>query len=389
MNFDKAIDRRKTESVKWRRWDEDVLAMWVADTDFEAPQEVIDAINKRVEHGIFGYGFPPDGLNEVVTQRLKRLYNWDVDVEQVQYVPGIVTGFNVAVRGLCKPGEEVIYQVPAYPPFIRAPHSAGLQGIQNEMFVGKSGQYEVDFEAFEQEIIDNKVSLFILCNPHNPTGRVYRQDELEKFAEICLRNDVIIVSDEIHCDILYDGRKHIPIASLGKEVSDITITLQAPSKTFNVAGLHTSVAVIQNPYLRERYNAYRAGIVSSPCILGMYAAKAAYEHGEPWLEKQLSYLQANRDLIDEALRNELKPIKWCKPEATFLAWLDCRELGINGSLQEYFLEKVKLGLNDGPEFGAVGQGFVRLNFGTTRDNIVLAIEKMKETLEKLYCICLK
>ncbi|HHV05460.1 MAG TPA: MalY/PatB family protein [Anaerolineaceae bacterium] len=383
MNFDKNIDRRQTESLKWRRWDPDILAMWVADTDFEVPQEVMDAIHARVDHGILGYGFAPDGLTDVVTSRLARLYNWQVSNEQVQYVPGIVTGFNVAVRGFCKPGEEVIYQVPAYPPFIRAPRGAGMQGVQNAMVLGESGQYEVDFELFERQIIDNKVRVFILCNPHNPTGRVYRRDELEKFAEICLRHDVIIVSDEIHCDILYDDRKHIPIAGLSKEISDVTITLQAPSKTYNIAGLHTSVAIIQNEELRQRYNASKAGLVGTPCILGMYAAKAAYEHGDAWLQAQLAYLQANRDLIDEALQTDLKPIKWAKPEATFLAWLDCRDLGVEGSMQEFFLDRAKVGFNDGPEFGEVGQGFVRLNFGTTRANIQLAIEKMKAAIESL------
>lgn len=251
------------------------------------------------------------------------------------------------------------------------------------MVLGESGQYEVDFELFERQIIDNKVRVFILCNPHNPTGRVYRRDELEKFAEICLRHDVIIVSDEIHCDILYDDRKHIPIAGLSKEISDVTITLQAPSKTYNIAGLHTSVAIIQNEELRQRYNASKAGLVGTPCILGMYAAKAAYEHGDAWLQAQLAYLQANRDLIDEALQTDLKPIKWAKPEATFLAWLDCRDLGVEGSMQEFFLDRAKVGFNDGPEFGEVGQGFVRLNFGTTRANIQLAIEKMKAAIESL------
>jgi len=383
MNFDKNIDRRQTESLKWRRWDPDILAMWVADTDFEVPQEVMDAIHARVDHGILGYGFAPDGLTDVVTSRLARLYDWQVRNEQVQYVPGIVTGFNVAVRGFCKPGEEVIYQVPAYPPFIRAPRGAGMQGVQNAMVLGKSGQYEVDFELFERQIIDNKVRVFILCNPHNPTGRVYRRDELEKFAEICLRHDVIIVSDEIHCDILYDDRKHIPIASMSKEISDVTITLQAPSKTYNIAGLHTSVAIIQNEELRQRYNASKAGLVGTPCILGMYAAKAAYEHGDAWLQAQLAYLQANRDLIDQALQTDLKPIKWAKPEATFLAWLDCRDLGVEGSMQAFFLDRAKVGFNDGPEFGEVGQGFVRLNFGTTRANIQMAIEKIKAAIESL------
>lgn len=383
MNFDKSTDRRSTESLKWNRWDGDILPMWVADTDFESPIEVREALRRRVDHGIFGYGLAPAGLTDVVTQRLKRLYDWDVSADQVQYVPGIVTGFNVAVRGLCKAEEEVIYQVPAYPPFIRAPRGAGLQGVQNAMFVGESGQYEVDFDAFEKQIVANRVSLFILCNPHNPTGRVFRRDELEKFADICLRHGVTIVADEIHCDILYDQRVHIPIATLSPEVAAITITLQAPSKTYNVAGLHTSVAVIQNSELRAKFDAYRMGVVSMPCILGLHAAKAAYEHGEPWLTEQLAYLEANRDFLDQALITELAPIKWCKPQATFLGWLDCRGLGVEGSLQKFFLEKAKLGLNDGPEFGEVGQGFVRLNFGTTRNNIEVAVERIKKAIENL------
>lgn len=383
MNFDKSTDRRSTESLKWNRWDGDILPMWVADTDFESPIEVREALRRRVDHGIFGYGLAPAGLTDVVTQRLKRLYDWDVSADQVQYVPGIVTGFNVAVRGLCKAEDEVIYQVPAYPPFIRAPRGAGLQGVQNAMFVGESGQYEVDFDAFEKQIVANRVSLFILCNPHNPTGRVFRRDELEKFADICLRHGVTIVADEIHCDILYDHRVHIPIATLSPEVAAITITLQAPSKTYNVAGLHTSVAVIQNPELRAKFDAYRMGVVSMPCILGLHAAKAAYEHGELWLTEQLAYLEANRDFLDQALITELAPIKWCKPQATFLGWLDCRGLGVEGSLQKFFLEKAKLGLNDGPEFGEVGQGFVRLNFGTTRNNIEVAVERIKKAIENL------
>lgn len=382
MNFDEEIDRRHSDSLKWNVFGENVLPMWVADTDFKAPQAVIDALHTRVDHGVFGYAFPPEGLSELLQAHLARNYAWSVQGKELSYIPGIVTGINLALRAFCKPGDAVIYHTPAYPPFISAPLHAGLRGVQNPLLRDDSGVYTIDFELFERQIVENDVRLFILCNPQNPTGRVFSPAELSSLAEICLRHRVLICADEIHCDLVYDGHKHLPIASLSPEVALSTLTFFAPSKTYNIAGLHASVAVIQNAELEKTFKGFRAGLVSNPGLLALTAAKAAFEHGGEWLQAQLVYLQANRDLLAEALRGPLQGISWAKCEATFLAWLDCRALGLELTPQKFFEEKAHVGLNDGLEFGPVGAGFVRLNFGTTRANLQVAIERMGIALAK-------
>ncbi len=289
MDFNRVIDRRHSECIKWNRYDEDVLPMWVADTDFKCPEAVIRALHERVDHGIFGYGAPPKELDQTVVQRLKRLYDWDVKVTQIGYIPGIVTGFNAAIRTFCEPGEAVIYLTPAYPPFIDAPYSARLKGVQNPLLQQQDGSYYLDFDRFEQQLISDNVRAFILCNPQNPTGRVFTREELTQLAEICLRHKVLIISDEIHCDILYDGHKHIPIASLSPEVAANTITFMAPSKTFNIAGLHASVYIIQNPELMAKFHEFCSGLVGCPGVLALTAAHAAYAEGDEWLLEQNHY----------------------------------------------------------------------------------------------------
>ncbi len=380
MDFNRVIDRRHSECIKWNRFDEDVLPMWVADTDFKCPEEVIQALHERVDHGIFGYGAPPKELDQTVIQRLKRLYDWDVDDNQIGYIPGIVTGFNAAIRAFCLPGEAVIYQTPAYPPFIGAPYSARLKGVQNPLLQQPDGTYTLDFERFEQQIISEKVRAFILCNPQNPTGRVFTREELTQLAEICLRHEVLIISDEIHCDVLYDGHKHIPIASLSPEVAANTITFMAPSKTYNIAGLHASVYVIQDPDLMEKFHAFSGGLIGCPNVLALTAAHAAYAEGDDWLAEQNRYLQANRDFLDDAFRTQLSGIHWNKPEATFLGWLDCSTLGLGEPPFEFFLREARVGLNEGITFGPQCGDFVRLNFGTTRTNLHEAINRMESAL---------
>lgn len=383
MDFDRIIDRRTTECIKWNFFDNDVLPMWVADTDFTSPPAVMEALHERVNHGIFGYGCPPAGMEDVITSRMNRLHGWQVAADQVGYVPGIVSGFNAAIRALCEPGGAVIYQTPAYPPFIDAPLNAGSPGVQNPMPRDEHGRYYTDFDLFERQVVENKVRMFILCNPQNPTGRVFSREELQAYAEICLKHDVIICSDEIHCDFVYNGRKHIPIASLDPEVSRKTLTFIAPSKTYNIAGLHASVVIIQDKELRERYDKWRSGMVGVPGVLAMTAARAAYEHGDNWLAEQLAYLQGNRDYIDSCLGSQLPGVSWSKPEATFLGWLDCSKAGIEGSLQNFFVENARVGLNDGLQFGEVGAGFVRMNFGTQRANIETALGRMAEAIKKI------
>ncbi len=380
MDFNRVIDRRHSECIKWNRFDEDVLPMWVADTDFKCPDAVIRALHERVDHGIFGYGAPPKELDETVIQRMKRLYDWDVRETQIGYIPGIVTGFNAAIRAFCEPGDAVIYQTPAYPPFISAPDSARLRGVQNPLLQHVDGTYYIDFDRFEEQLISENVRAFILCNPQNPTGRVFSREELTQLAEICLRNDVLIISDEIHCDILYDNRKHIPIASLSPEVAANTITFMAPSKTYNIAGLHASVYIVQNPELKEKLQCFCNGLVGCPSVLSLTAALAAYAGGDEWLAEQNHYLQANRDFLDDATHTQLPGIRWNKPEATFLGWLDCSALGLEEPPYEFFLREARVGLNEGLTFGPQCGDFVRLNFGTTRANLHEAISRMEAAL---------
>jgi len=384
MDFDHFIDRKPTESLKWNCYPEDVLPLWVADTDFLCPPAVVEALHKRVDHGIFGYGITPEGLDQVVIDRFKRLYNWEVSSDQICYVPGIVTGFTIVLRALCQKGDAVIFQTPAYPPFIGSPKASGLIGIQNPIYLDDQGIYRIDFDLFERQVIENNVKVYILCNPHNPTGRVFNKEELLKLGQICLRHKVVICSDEIHGDILYDNHKHIPIASLSSEISRITATFMAPSKTYNIAGLHASVAVIQDEGLHKTVKGFMQYLISSPSILSLVAAKAAYEHGDEWLRQQTAYLQSNRDMIGNAIDEGLLPgIRWSKPEGTFLAWLDCRELGVEDDLQQFFVENAKVCLNDGCTFGDAGEGFLRLNFGCTQAVLKQALKKMAEAIRKI------
>ncbi|MGB4595739.1 MAG: MalY/PatB family protein [Anaerolineaceae bacterium] len=379
MDFDRMFDRRHSDSVKWNVYDENVLPMWVADMDFMSPPAVLEAMHKRVEHGIFGYGIAPESLYAAVIEHQRKKYNWTISKPEISFVPGIVPGFNLAIRAVCKPGDAVIYQTPAYPPFLSAPENGGFRSVHNDMLQQPDGNYVIDFGHFEQQIIENKVKAYILCNPHNPTGRVFTRVELERLAEICLRHNVIICSDEIHCDIVYEGHHHMPIASLSPEVSAITLTFMAPSKTFNIAGLYASVAVIQEKELFQKFCKVREGVIGGPDVLALTAAEAAYRSGGSWLEECLAYLTINRDWLVENIPTLLPGVKVAKPEATFLAWLDCRESGLSDP-QKFFLENAKVGLNDGDTFGAAGHGFVRFNFGTQKALVVEAVQRMADAL---------
>lgn len=381
MDFDVVVDRTNSESVKWHYFPDNVLPLWVADMDFKSPEAVMEALHQRVEHGVFGYAKPPEGLNEIIRERLKCLYRWKVEPAAIDYVPGVVSGVNMAVQAVCEPGDAVIFQVPAYPPFFNLAQNGGFRMVENQLIHNGDGRYLIDFDLFEQQIIGNKVKAFVLCNPQNPTGRVFTREELTKLAEICLRHKVWIISDEIHCDLLFDGNQHIPIASLSPEVEAITLTYMAPSKTYNIAGLHASVSIIPNKLLREGVGKSRRGMVSHPSLLSLFAARAAYEQGNEWLQELLLYLQKNRDWLVGMLPKALPGLKAYKPEATYLLWLDCRETGLEEP-QKFFLEKALVGLNDGLGFGEVGKGFVRFNFGCPRSILEEAVKRMSEAYKK-------
>jgi cysteine-S-conjugate beta-lyase len=375
-DFNFLPDRRATECAKWHHYDDDVLPMWVADMDFLSPEPVIRALKERVEHGVFGYPCEPDELRQVIIDHLAKKYAWTVTPEQLVLMPGVVNGFNLACQAIAAPGEGVLIQTPVYPPFFSAPRHAGATSQQAELTRQDNGGYAIDFDKFEQAIT-GQTRIFILCNPHNPVGRVFRRDELEKMAEICLRHDVTICSDEIHCDLVYPGYQHIPMAALHPEISRRTITLMAPSKTYNIAGLSCSFAIIQDADLRHTFQKASRGLIGEVNILGQVAALAAFKEGQPWLDELLCYLEANRDFLYDYVRWELPGISMGLPEATYLAWLDCRQSGIQGSPHDFFLEKGRVAMNRGDDFGPNGAGFVRMNFGCPRAMLVEALERMK------------
>jgi cystathionine beta-lyase len=380
-DFDRVIDRRSTNSNKWRKYPADVLPLWVADMDFASPEPVVRALRERAEHGVYGYGFEGPEFAQVFVDRLQKRYGWTVSPEAVVMIPGVIPGFNVACRALTVPGDGLLMQLPVYPPILRAPGNHEL--TRDEALLGRErdGRYVADLDAF-RAAIHGRTRAFLLCNPHNPVGRVFTPDELEGMARICLERDLAIIADEIHCDLLYGAHRHIPMASLGPEVARRTITLMAPSKTFNLAGLKVSVAVIPDAALRERFLAARGDYVQAQVnIMGYAAALAAYRDGDAWLAELLRYLEANRDFLADYVRRHLPGVTMTPPEGTYLAWLDCRGAGPAAADPfTFFLERAKVALNDGALFGRGGQGFVRLNFGSPRALLTEGLERMRRAL---------
>lgn len=379
--FDNFPNRRPTNSVKWKAFDEDVLPMWVADMDFLSPPAVIEALQQRVAHGIFGYTYEPQELRELIVERLDRLYQWKVQPEAIVFMPGVINGFNLACRmiSLQNPDSQVIVQPPVYPPFLVAAEHNGLQRLDIPLVDDGHGYYEIDFQAFEAAL--NPVArLFILCNPHNPVGRVFTQEELTRLAEICLRHNITICSDEIHCDLIFSSQRHIPIASLTPEIANQTITLMAPSKTFNIAGLESSYAIIPNPEMRAAYQKAKAGLNGHINLLGVSATIAAYRDGQEWLTELLTYLESNRDLLANFVNQNLPGLKMASPQGTYLAWIDCRESNIPGNPQKFFLDQARVALNHGVDFGLGGEGFVRLNFGCPRNLLEEGLQRMRAAL---------
>jgi cystathionine beta-lyase len=383
-DFDQMIERRHTESSKWHKYGPDVLPMWVADMDFKSPEPVIQALRERVEHGVFGYGMELPEFAEMVVERLQRLYDWQIAPEAVVIVPGVVPGFNVASHAFTSPGDGLLVQTPVYPPILRVPGNARLSCDEMCLTRESDGHYSIDFDRFDATI-GERTRMFLLCNPHNPVGRVFQTWELERMAESCLRHDVLICSDEIHCDLIFKGHQHLPIASLAPEIAQRSVTFMAPSKTFNLAGLKCSFAILPDPALRERFKDARLDLVQRMVnIMGYSAALSAYRDGQPWLDDVLHYLEANRDYLFQYVNANLPGIRMAKPEGTYLAWLDCRQSAIpNDDPFTFFLDKAKVAMNDGRTFGVGGEGFVRLNFACPRAMLTQALDRMKTALESL------
>lgn len=386
-DFDHLPDRRLTDSVKWNEFDRDVLPMWVADMDYPVAEAIQRALRERVDEGIYGYPDvwaerkPISELKERIIERMQRLYHWQVSGEDILILPGVIVGLNLACQSVAVSRGSVMIQTPVYHPFLGLAENAGMKTHEVELSRRIDGYYEVNWERFEAGITE-RTKIFILCNPHNPVGRVYRRDELEKMAEICLHHGVTICSDEIHCDLLYKRQMHIPIASLDSEIAQNTITLMAPTKTFNIAGLQCSFAIVKNAELRNKMCQSMKGLVMWVNLMGLNATLAAYREGQEWLEQVLNYLESNRDYLVHYIRDHIPLLNMREPEGTYLAWIDCRKSGIPGNPCEYFKNEARVALNDGETFGAGGKGFVRLNYACSWVMLTQALERMKAAIEK-------
>jgi cystathionine beta-lyase len=371
FGFDREIDRRGTASVKWERYaGRDVLPLWVADADFASPPAVIEALQERVAHGVFGYTAPPRELVDEVLAFLERSFGWQVDPRWLVWLPGLVTGVSVCCRAYAAPGEGVLTSTPIYPPFLSAPRMLD-RVVQTAPLVRRDGCWRFDWEALEAAI-DARTRLYLFCTPHNPCGRIWERDELARLADLCARHDLVICSDEIHNQLLLDDRPHVPTACLAPEVAARTVTLMAPSKTYNIAGLGCGYAIIPDDGLRRRFKHAAAMIVPHPNLLGYTATLAAYRHGDRWLAAQLDYLRRGRDLLATAVA-EIDGLQMTPVEATYLAWIDARGLGLDDPAAH--LVAHGLGLQDGQQFDA--PGFLRWNFATTHARTREAIARLR------------
>lgn len=384
-DFDRVIERRGTDSDKWQVYGAEVLPMWVADMDFLAPPQVIDALVKRAQHGVFGYPMHPDPYYEYgsMIDWMRTRHGWNIKRKWITHSPGVVTALNLAVNAFTQPGDKIIVQPPVYPPFFSIVKNNGRQLVFNPLRA-ENGYYRMDLADLEKRI-DSRTKALMLCSPHNPVGRVWTKEELSALGEICVRRNVLILSDEIHSDLILRGNKHTPLATISPELADLTITLIAPSKTFNIPGLFTSALIIPNPKLHTQFNHMLENMaLNSSNIFGMVGLEAAYRHGAEWLDQLLEYLQANIDFAIRFFKERVPQIKVTCPEGTYLLWLDCRDLGLgHDALRDLFLKQAKVALNEGYTFGAGGEGFMRMNVGCPRSILQEGLERIERAVKSL------
>lgn len=379
-DFDKIINRDSTANFKYDLRDrffgkQDIIPLWVADMDFETPIFIRDAILKRAKHPIYGYSFREESYYNSIVEWVKKRHNWTIDSEWIVYSPGVVPAFNLATVQFTNEGDSIIVQPPVYFPFFSAVNDNKRVQLSNQLVL-KDGRYYIDFEDFEQKA--KKAKMFLLSSPHNPVGRVWTKEELLRLGEICVRNNVIIISDEVHNDLILPGYRHIPIASLSNEISDITVTCIAPSKTFNLAGLSTSSVIISNKDLRDKFaEILDLFHLSFGNLFGAIASEAGYTYGAQWVDEVNEYINNNYKEVEKALISSGSKIKLIAPEATYLAWLDFRETGYNDDeIKDILINRAGIGLSHGPTFGEGGQGFQRMNLAAPNSIIKEATGKL-------------
>ncbi len=379
--FETVHERKNTRSVKWDRLEpvfqtNDVLPMWVADMDFKVPQAVSEALVKRAEHGIFGYTSIDNDVTDPIISWLERRHNWDVQPDWLTFSPGVVTSLHIAVQAFTAPGDQILIQTPVYTPFFNVIKQHGREIVKNPLVL-EDKHYKIDFADFEQKLKQG-VKAFIFCSPHNPVGRVWTEEELAEMARLCLKHDVLIISDEIHADLVYSGHKHIPIASLSEEVADRTITLMAPTKTFNLAGLQASYIITTDAEKRAALETHlnKQGL-NQLNTMGNTALEAAYKYGEAWLDELLRVLAAHQNYVIDMLESQTKELKVLPSEGTYLVWVDCSGLGMDGdSLRKFMIEEAKVGLNPGANYGEEADQFMRINIACPRATLEEGINRI-------------
>jgi cystathionine beta-lyase len=382
-DFDRVIQRRNTDASKWTTYGDDILPMWIADMDFQAPPPVIAALEQRAQHGIYGYPLRPASYYEAIIEWMRKRHGWEIKGEWIAHSPGVVTGLVLAVHAFTQPGDKIIIQPPVYPPFSAIVQYNGRQLALNPLR-NENGYYRIDLDHLEKQI-DHRTRALILCSPHNPVGRVWSKDELVALGELCLRKNILIFSDEIHSDLILRGHKHIPLAMLSPELAEITLTFIAPSKTFNLPGLYTAAAIIPNHRLHTQFAITLENFaLSTSNTFGMVGLEAAYRYGEEWLEALLDYLQANIEYAIQFLQQRVPQIHVAQPQGTYLLWLDCRNLGLDqAGLRNLFLKRAKVALNEGHTFGPGGEGFMRMNIGCPRSILQEGLERIERAVNSL------
>lgn len=385
--FDKIIDRGQTNSVKHDLKQtvfgrEDVIPLWVADMDFRVPECISEAIKERASHEIYGYSFRPDSFYDAAINWMKRRYGWKPSKDWFSFSPGIVPGISMTILALTNPGDKIVIQPPVYFPFFDAVKKNKRTLIENPLVL-KEGRYDIDFHDLEEKL-KTGVKMLILSNPHNPGGSVWTKEELKNLGTLCHRYNTLIISDEIHADIVFERNYFTPMASVSEDIAQLTISFFSPSKTFNIAGLATSVAVIPNPVLKKKYDAIVEQLhIGNGNLFGTLAFEAAYNHGDKWLDELLEYLWGNVLFIEDYINKNIPSLKMIKPEGTYLAWLDCNQLNIEQEkIHQFMIDRAKVGLNEGKSFGDNGKGFERLNFGCPRKILEKALNNISGALNK-------
>ncbi|WP_018394241.1 PatB family C-S lyase [Bacillus sp. 37MA] len=386
--FDEVIERRGTNAVKWDELKavfgkEDVLPMWVADMDFKAPDAVIEAVQKEAAHGIYGYTLVPDSARESIVAWMSVRHNWVIQKEWLLFNHGVVPSIGAAIEALTKPGDAVIVQPPVYNPFFDMVEKNDRKLVHSELLL-QDNRYEMNFADIEEKIISEKAKMFVLCSPHNPGGRVWTKEELTRLADICQKHGVYIVSDEIHSDLTREPHKHVPISSLSEDYSAFTVTLIAPSKTFNLAGLQASALIIPNNVVRVKIQKVfaRQGAFTLN-RLGIAAMEAAYRYGHEWLDEAIDYIQRNNRLVKEYVEAEIPELTVMEPEGSYLVWIDCRKLGLSDKeLLTLFLD-AGIALGNGAKYGPGGEGFMRINVACPRSLVQDGVERMKKAVDSI------